>query len=469
MSAGTDGDEPGPRHLRIIGVADTDSYVKWAAALLGTAPARWDAALLVLSTPVTVSDAQLASALAGSGLDAVTRTTYDGLVARLAADPPDAVLVATRGPLARVVARAVAEAAPGVVILTGLPGISIPATDKALTFRAQCDLFVVHSHREARDFAALAEELGLRQTFALSSLPFATGAGQVRAAGSGGPGSRGEPGSVPPPALSAGDPGAGAPTATAATAGDLVFAAQAVVPLARADRRRIVALLVRAARAHPERRVVLKLRAVAGEHQTHAEADPYPDLLAGLGPAPANLVVSTAAMRAALDTAEGLVTVSSTAAIEALARGIPVIALDTFGVSPELINVVFGGSGLFGDEEDVVARRFRHPHPSWTRDNYLHDPADDDWGCALADLVARRRAGTLPPRSPARRRGGRLRDIWERKRVLGPLDRTFAGYAALVVGMPLRGAYVSAQRIRGWATGEMPRPDVEAAVASTAP
>lgn len=455
MTVDADGDEPDGRRLRLVGVADTDSYVKWAAALLGTAPAGWDAALLVLSTPVTVSDAQLAAALAGSGLDAVTRTTYDELVARLEADRPDAVLVATRGPLARVVARAVAEAAPGAVIVTGLPGISIPATRKALTFRAQCDLFVVHSHRETREFAALAEVLGLRQTFALSSLPFAANA------------------RPPANARHAADvrPVAGAHQATdaASAGGDLVFAAQAVVPLDRGDRRRIVALLVRAAQAHPERRVVLKVRAAAGEHQTHAEADPYPDLLAEMGPAPANLVVEATSMRTALDTAEGLVTVSSTAAIEALARGIPVIALDTFGVSPELINVVFEGSGLFGGEDDVVARRFRHPHPSWIRDNYLHDASDDDWAHVVADLVARRRAESLPPRPPFARPGGRLRDVWERKRVLGPLDRTFAGHAALVVGLPLRAVVVAAQRVYRRVTGETPRPGPEAAVVTTAP
>lgn len=409
------GAETAAERPRIVGVADSDSYVKWAAALLGAASAEWDASLEVLSTPLTVSAAQLSAALAGSGLDAaaVARATYDELMARLAASPPDAVLVAARGPLTRVVARAVAAVAPRAVIVGGLPGISIPATRKAVRYRAQCDLFVVHSRREAVEFAALADLIEVPQTFALASLPFA----------------------------------AGRSSAEPARGGDLVFAAQTIVPRARDDRRRMAALLVRAAQARPDRRVVLKLRGAKGEAQTHPDADPYPELLAEFAPPP-NLVVSTAPMRDALDTAEGLVTVSSTAAIEAVARGVPVIALDAFGVSPQLINVVFEGSGLFGGEEDVVARRFRHPDPGWMRDNYLHDPADDDWAETLEALVRRRRAGALPPRTPPARRGGALRDAWDRKRVLGPLDTSAAGAVAYAVGVPLRTGVRLGTRVR---------------------
>lgn len=399
--------------MRVVGIADTDSYVKWAAALLASAPADWDTSLVVLDTPVSVSDAQLRAALAGTGraVDDVPRVSFDDFAARIAADPPDAVLLAARGPLVRVLARTVAEVTPTPVIVSGLPGISIPATRRALVYRVQADLFVVHSHREVRAFAERSAVDGFAPVLGLASLPFAT---------------RGASGS----------------------GGDLVFAAQAKVPAERADRLRVAWMLVRAALADPSRRVVVKLRGAAGEHQTHAEQDPYPDLLASLGRRPANLVLSTAPMSQALDDAQGLVTVSSTAAIEAIARGIPVIAFDGFGVSDRLINTVFEDSGLFGDEEDVVARRLRHPDPAWLRDNYLHDHADDDWARQLTGLVARRRADALPPRPPLRRRGGRVRDAWERKRVLGPMDRSLGGAVALAIGMPARAAFRAWLRLR---------------------
>ncbi len=395
---------------RIVGIADTDSYVKWTAALVGAAPASWRRQMVVLETPIAVTSDQQRAALATSALpsEAVARATIDQLQERFAADPPDAVVLGARGPLARLVARMVAALPQRPVIVTGLPGISVPATRKALLYRRAADLFIVHSRRERTDFTALAESLGTRHRFALATLPFVSAAESHRDR-----------------------PREAEPT-------DIVFAAQAIVPRERADRLRLAQLLRRVAAAHPAHRVVLKLRAARGEHQTHVEVDSYPDLLDTLGRRPSNLVISTEPMQSALDRAVGLVTVSSTAAIEAIARGIPVIALDTFGVSNELINVVFEGSGLLGDDDDLLALRFRLPSESWLEENYLHDPVEDDWVAAIETLVAERRAGTLPGTGGEAEPGGRLRAAWDRKRVLGPMDRSIAGAVALAIGIPAR-------------------------------
>lgn len=425
--------------LRVVGIADTDSYVKWVAALIGGAPSEWDVSLTVLETPLSVSERQLTTALAGSGMDAAAarRSPLAAFEESVASAPPDAVVIGARGPLVRVIARVVALRAPRAVIVTGLPGVAIPATRKALVYRAQCDLFVVHSHRERRAFRAVAAEKGFPQEFALATLPFAR-----RAA------------APVDPAAPGGEADGVSPTRGRAT--DLVFAAQALAPRERADRRRLAALLREAALADPSRRVVLKVRGVRGEQQTHAETAELPDLVAELGPVPDNLVVSAAPMQDALDTAEGLVTISSTAAIEAIARGIPVIALDDFGVSRPLINEVFEGSGLFGDGADVRARRFRHPEPAWVADSYLHDAADDDWAARLADAVRARRAGSRPGRLPLPYRGGALREAWDRRSVLGRYDRSALGLVAAAVGAPLRAAVRIAGRLRGLAR---PGPD----------
>lgn len=412
--------------LRIVGLADTDSYVKWAAHLLGGLGSAWSPVLMVVTTPLVVSDVQLTGALAGSGLAAldVERGALDAVAERLRADPPDVVLVAGRGPLVRLLASVVADIVPRPVIVTGLPGISIPATRKALLYRAQCDLFVVHSQRERRDFTALAREQDIPHRFALATLPFARGG------------------------LTGRDAAAAGETGAAAAKADLVFAAQAKVPALAADRRRVARLLVRAARARPDRRVVVKLRAAPGESQTHLEETGYRDLLAELGSMPGNLVFSTAPMARALDSAEGLVTVSSTAAIEAIARGVPVIALDSFGVSAELINEVLADAGLLGSEADVEARRFRHPAPRWLAENYFHDPSADDWEAQAARLVHARRRGDLAPRPAVAGRGGTLRAAWDRKVVLGPLDTSAAGLLATVVGIPARAIVRATRRVR---------------------
>ena len=362
-----------------------------------------------------MSPSQERAAVAGSALGRVSRIEYEALADRLAALRPDVVLLAARGPLVRVLARLVAGLSPRPVIVSGLPGISIPATKKALVYRAQCDLFVLHSRREVREFAALARLRGERaevRAHASSVRRRATGCltgpardrSRVRGAGD-------------RPARARGSP-PGRPTARAGRGG------RSVAPGGREAPRR------------------------GGEHQTHVEADALPDLLASLGPLPPNLVTSTGPMAKALDHAQGLVTVSSTAAIEAVARGIPVIALDVFGVADELINPVFRGSGLFGGEEDVVARRLRHPSSSWLHDNYFHDPVDDDLPMLLEELVLRRRESRLRPKPPLARRGGRLREAWERKLVLGRLDRTPSGFVAMAVGMPVRAVVRAGQRLR---------------------
>ena len=390
--------------IRVVAVADTDSYVKWAAALV--ADRRIDGELVVLDTEVAVSDVQLRAALTGSGLppERARRASFADLPARLAR--ADVVLAAARGPVARVVAREASRREPRPVIVSGLPGISVPATWRALHFRRRCDLMIVHSHREVREFRALAKERAIDQRFALATLPFARKIADADPAGRSGT--------------------------------DLVFAAQAIVPRAREDRRRVARILVETAKATPDARVVVKLRGRPGEHETHREEDGYVDLLTELGPLPANLVVSYEPMSRALDRAEGLVTVSSTAAIEAAARGIPVVALDTFGVDETLINTVFRGSGLLGTADDVIARRMRHPDPGWLGDNYFHDVEDDTWIPMLRDLVRCRTAGDLAPRAVSEPVGGALRDAWHRRLAIGSRDRTISGAVAIAIGVPAR-------------------------------
>jgi len=399
--------------VKVIAIADSDSYLKWAAAFLGTLPGVTERELLLIETPVLPSDNQRAAALAVGGVppEQLVSLPLNSVLGTLRSERPDAVLVALRGPVAAVLIRMIAELPHRPVIVTGLPGISIPATRKALAFRRQADLFVLHSRREIREFTAMSREYGWTHRFALATLPFVE-------------------------------------ERTGAVGTDLVFAAQAVVPSTLDDRMRVLELLIAAARAEPSRRVVIKVRGLAGERQTHDEQLSYPDLLGQAVDVPANLVVSSAPMSAALDEAQGVMTVSSTAAIEAIARSIPVIALDIFGVTGKLINTVFEGSGLFGGEDAVVRREFRHPDPAWLDDNYFHPVEADDVAVQLEALVAARRQGVLPAREPARKAGGKLRLAWDRKRAFGDADRTVSGAVALVVGTPARATVVAARKVK---------------------
>ncbi|MET4781768.1 DUF6716 putative glycosyltransferase [Glaciihabitans sp. UYNi722] len=404
--------------VRILTVADSDSYVKWGAALLERAPADWEKSLLVLATPVLPSAEQLNAALVGIDPQFAQPSIVDlsALAVRIASMQPDVVMLSVRGPLVKVVFRAVlGAAARRPVIMTGLPGISIPANRRAIAYRMQADLFVLHSRREIREFAGLAEVMGVEQRFGLATLPF-----------------------LPHKNPSQGQDG------------DVIFAAQAKVPWERTDRLALLSWLAESARRHPYRRVVVKVRAARGEQQTHAERHDYADLIGDLDrPAPHNLVIAGGAMADHLAGAAALVTISSTAAIEAIALDMPVLIVDDFGVSTRLINTVFEDSGLFGNSGDVVEGRFKHPDPAWLADNYFHAVEHDDWVSGLEQLLVLREAGQLAVKKQKQGAfGGILRRAWDRKRALGRFDRSWTGSLALAVGTPARWVFMAARRLR---------------------
>lgn len=419
--------------LRVVAVADADSFVKWAASLLGSVPGL-RSQLLLVRTPLTVSAAQERTALAGTGFGAedVTRLDFDRVADWLEAQRPDVVLLAGRGPFVRLLGRVVDALPHRPVTVSGLPGMAIPAQRGALDYRRHTDLMIVHSHRERRAFAELGERIGVRTPLALATLPFARGrerwGGRLReSAAAFSPHASGVAVAERPVAGGASD--IRRPGAT-----DVVFAAQALVPRRPEERAVIAEMLVRAAAADPTRRVVVKLRARPGEAETHRDRAPYSGLFPGARPP--NLVFSHAPMATALESAAGLVTVSSTAAVEALAHGVPVIAIDRFGVHKSLLNTVFIGSGLLGGMGEVVAGRFRQPHPGWLRDNYFHPEAEADWWERVQELVALRRAGALPHRRVPAARGGAWHEAWHRASVLGSADRTMTGRLALAAGAP---------------------------------
>lgn len=400
--------------MKVLGVVDSDSYIKWGASVLDRLPGDWSTSLVVIRTPALPSAGQLEAALSGTGFaaPAVPLIDLDALSALVADERPDVVLLSVRGPVVRVLVRMIVGAVDRrPVIVSGLPGISIPETLLALYYRSQVDLMILHSKREVSAFEALAAQWGIEQEFVLSTLPFLA---------------------ATPPAPSGGN--------------DVVFAAQAKVPKALADREQLMAWLVAAARHQPEHRIVVKLRALAGEQQTHSERYPYDEILAAMPDLPDNLVISTGPMADHLADAAALVTVSSTAAIEAVAMGVPVLALDDFGVSGPLINLVFEGSGLLGSSADLVEGSYRRATDGWLDENYFHAASDENWIAAIEAAVAR---GPVPLRSQFRATlGGNLRRIWDRKRALGPYDRTLGGYLALAVGLPLRGAVRRLRKLR---------------------
>src|SRR5690606_23668125 len=87
---------------------------------------------------------------------------------------PDVVLVAATGPVAEMVARAVVRADPKrrPALITGLPGMALPATPRGTAWRRWCDAFVVHSRRERLAYQEAFAAHSVEPEVVLTHLPF---------------------------------------------------------------------------------------------------------------------------------------------------------------------------------------------------------------------------------------------------------------------------------------------------------
>ncbi|MFC4008784.1 DUF6716 putative glycosyltransferase [Nonomuraea purpurea] len=360
----------------MLAVADSDSYLKWASCLLGDLPEGCVTDLVVVRTPIAPSPEQIAAAVG----DREPPPVMSARSVRRAAErtQPDVILLACTGPVVDVlVADVFAGLKPRPVFVSGLPGISVPATEKAWLFRSGCDLFVVHSEREVEEFSRIASELGGGGKVGLARLPF-----------------------LRPKAVSHGG-------------NRVVFATQAKVPREREQRERILLSLADLARRRPDLDVVVKLRALEDERQTHNERHHFQRLWREMGE-PGRLAFEAGSMHDQLARAAGFVTVSSTAALEAIALDVPSLVLSDFGVSAEMINLVFEGSDLLGTLDDLAEGDFRAASAVWCAANYFHPVERNDWAALMAGLV-RDRPGTPAkslldgPEHVAARRRARLR------------------------------------------------------------
>jgi len=398
----------------VIAVAESDSYLKWAVSLLAQLPPSATVEVVVARSPVRPSPAQRMAALAGTAF-----ADYDPevlspaqLARRVERDRPNAVLLACTGPSAHAYQEALARSRHRPVLIAGIPGIALPARRRAWGYRGAVDLFVVHSHREVQEYDRVRMLTGKSGRVGLATIPFLAPAATA----------------LNTPALQVDSPLSGEdepsrPVGRTRPVGNRVlFATQAKVPVVRSERIAILLALERLAASRPDLEVVVKTRGISGEFHTHHEAHHYGDLwndlvASGRVPASGGLTFAAGSMAEQLDGAAALITVSSTAVLEAMALDLPVLLLDEFGISERMINQVFVGSGCHGGLESLQAADFRHPEKWWLAENYFHPVTDNTWIGLLDELVVAAAAGRLPSiedgldsgRTSRRRRRDRLR------------------------------------------------------------
>ncbi|MFD0152708.1 DUF6716 putative glycosyltransferase [Streptomyces sp. NPDC127132] len=323
--------------VRVAVLADSDTRWKWGALTarrITTATAEPTG--FVLRGRATPTPRQLAE----TGVSTTTPREVTGAdFLRAVRDAEergegyDVLVLALVGGTVRAVLQGLADLAleRRPVIVTGYVGVVYEKLTDGLLLRHGADVVLANSRHDAERFRAVYEGVGAGSDSVVeAALPFLGGAPHT--------------------------PEAGRDT--------LVFAAQPSVPATRAERTYVLRRLIDHARLHPGREVLLKLRSKPGEHTTHLEEYPFQKLVRDLDP-PANFRLVYGHMGEVLDRTDLLVTVSSTAALEALHRRIPTAILTDVGVREALGNHHFVGSGLLTSFEALDKGLVPTPDETW--------------------------------------------------------------------------------------------------------
>lgn len=227
------------------------------------------------------------------------------------------------------------------LLVTAWPGILFPLEQRALIDRARCDIVITHSSTERRAVQEMAHSLDLKFVPFTLRFPFLSFRGLEDLTA---------PFQSPVPTR-------------------CVFFTQALVPVSRAER---IVLLKGLTESYEKVFVKQRVKGVLGSGQPHSDPYPFDQLLDSL---PAHLRVRCELdfqpTAQALDKETVVVTVSSTAALEAIDLRKRVRVVEDFGISARLLNQVFEASGLMGKLTSVPDRT---PDPTWMAQNYFHAP-----------------------------------------------------------------------------------------------
>ncbi|MFF1452022.1 DUF6716 putative glycosyltransferase [Streptomyces sp. NPDC058274] len=360
------------KSLRVAVLADSDTRWKWGSLTANRiSPAESDIRLdgFLLRGRATPTPRQLEEV--GVRADTLREVTGVEFLRALGQETYDIVVLALVGGAVQAMLHGLAHAWDGrtkrPVVVTGYVGVVYEKLADGLLLRHGADLVLANSRQDADRFRAVYEGVGA------------------------------DAGSVTEVAL----PFLGGSRYEEHDPYTVVFAAQPSVPETRKDRRYLLNRLIRHARLHPDREVLLKLRSKPGEHTTHIEELPYQKLVQKADP-PANFRLVYGHMGEVLDRTDLLVTISSTAALESLHRRVPTVVLTDLGVREALGNHHFVGSGCLASWDQLDAGHRPVPDAAWVARQGVaadgaYDTAFDVARCRIRELLE---AAGSPPLAP---------------------------------------------------------------------
>lgn len=313
-------------------VAAFDSQLKWCGRI------RDEFAERGFATRVVVPDVRSAlspAQIRDAGFAAVDRLTWRELVQLAVAS--DVVVCGLSGPATRAFCFALTaqmreHAGQQPVVITGWVGIIIEKLVAGYLDRCGSDVVAVNSVGDLGLFTDAGQRLALPSgNLLLTGLPFLSANPRPP-----------RPGPIR----------------------RVLFADQPTVPGSAPERLYLYQKLAAYARRHPEREVLLKPRHRLGEGTFHRILH-HPEDLLRAEPLPDNFRIDYSPVSQLLPTVDLLLTVSSTASLEALDAGARVGLVLDLGVHERYGNHVFLDSGLLRTFADIEQDRLGSPDPDW--------------------------------------------------------------------------------------------------------
>lgn len=363
---------------RVLALGTFDSFIR-TAVIVGRMFEARGASLRVAALGVASGTAQLSprQLRAGGVLESIQKFGAEALVASELFRGSDVVIAAIDGGRARELflalrARADARATKRPIVVIVSPGLSLTEQIAGFMSRAPADVLCFNTEREAALYRAAAADIGVDASNAV-----VTGLlGVDRSAGREAP--------------------TGRPL--------VVFFEQPVIPARRVQRAHILAGLIELARREPGADVLVKLRHARNETAHHATRFRLEDIARELfarGGRPANLAFTHESADILLERASLAVTVSSTVAVEAMARGVPTRIVSDFGVTETLGVDFFVGSGCLAPMASLGSVMEDVARPDWiaSRSGVATDPGAMLSRCGSL-LAEQDRLGAALPRRP---------------------------------------------------------------------
>jgi hypothetical protein len=321
-------------------VAAFDSQLKWAETIRQSLELRGFACRMIVPSDLrhAISDLQLADHSGG----AIAYLPWTDLVSESL--NVDVVVLSLHGPL---VGRFCHDLFDAVDLTGGLPpvtisgwvGVIIEKIIAGYLERYATDLVAVNSRSDLATFEAVARSLQLpTDNLLLSGLPLLSrDHHQVR---------------------------------LDAQIKTVMFADQPTVPHTRQDRLYLYQRLMAYAMAHPDRQVVLKPRHRIREDTFHRMKF-HPEVLLSDVQRPPNFSIDYTPISDRLADLDLMLTVSSTAALEAVGAGVRTALVADLGVREQLGNHIFLDSGLLRTFDQLEKDDIGVPIESWVEDYFF--------------------------------------------------------------------------------------------------